>query len=269
MPKTRIAIHGAAGRMGQRLVALTAADAELQLAAAIDSPANPRVGDDAGALAGVGPVGIKLTDGFADDAATAIDVVIDFSVPTAALALLDQCVARKLPLVLATTGFDKGAEEKIRGAAKSIPLLWSPSMSLAVNLAMRLSEVAAQALCKQLGGVDVEIIERHHRFKEDSPSGTALKFGQIIADVMGQTVHQHGREGRPGQRPRNEIGYHAVRVGDNPGEHTIIFGLLGETLELRVDATSRDAYVHGALAAAKFLHSKPAGLYGMSDVLGF
>ena len=117
-------------------------------------------------------------------------------------------------------------------------------------------------------GADVEIIERHHRFKEDAPSGTALKFGEIIAGAMGQTDARHGREGRPGQRPHGEIGYHAVRVGDNPGEHTIIFGLLGETLEIAVRATNRDCYAHGALAAAKFLAGKPPGLYGMNDVLG-
>jgi 4-hydroxy-tetrahydrodipicolinate reductase len=265
MSNIRVAIHGAAGRMGQRLVALTATDKELALAAAIDSPGHARLGEDAGALAGVGTLGVKLSDQV--PAADGCDVVIDFSVPKAALALVDVCVARKLPLVLATTGFEKSDEEKIRRAAESIPLLWSPSMSLAVNLTMKLTEIAAKALAGQPGGVDVEIIERHHRFKEDSPSGTALKFGQIIADVMGQTVHQHGREGRPGQRPRNEIGYHAVRVGDNPGEHTIIFGMLGETIELKVDATNRDAYVHGALAAAKFLHGKKPGLYGMKDVL--
>jgi len=266
MTKTRVAIHGAAGRMGQRLVALTAADNELTLAAAIDSPGHARLGEDAGALAGAGALGVKLADQLPPS--DAFDVVIDFSVPKAALALVDVCVARKLSLVLATTGFDKAGEEQIRRAAEMIPLLWSPSMSLAVNLTMKLAEIAAKALAGQPGGVDVEIIERHHRFKEDSPSGTALKFGQIIADVMGQTVHQHGREGRPGQRPRNEIGYHAVRVGDNPGEHTIIFGMLGETIELKVDATNRDAYVHGALAAAKFLHGKKPGLYGMNDVLG-
>jgi 4-hydroxy-tetrahydrodipicolinate reductase len=117
-------------------------------------------------------------------------------------------------------------------------------------------------------GVDVEIIERHHRFKEDSPSGTALKFGQIVADAMDISQHTHGRSGRPGARPRNEIGYHAVRAGDNPGEHTIVFGMLGETLELRVAATNRDCYAQGALLAAEWIIGKPPGLYGMSDVLG-
>jgi len=147
-------------------------------------------------------------------------------------------------------------------------LLWSPSMSLTVNLAMKLTEVAGRALANHPSGVDAEIIERHHRFKEDAPSGTALRFGEIIMQAMGQTRQVHGREGRPGKRPHDEVGYHAVRVGDNPGEHTIVFGLLGETLELSVRASNRDCYAHGALAAAKFLAGKPAGMYGMSDVLG-
>jgi 4-hydroxy-tetrahydrodipicolinate reductase len=170
---------------------------------------------------------------------------------------------------MATTGLEEAAKNTLQAAAKIIPVLWSPSMSLSVNLAMKLTEVAATALKDHPSGADVEIIERHHRFKEDSPSGTALKFGDIVAKAMGQTVHRHGRDGRPGQRPHNEIGYHAVRVGDNPGEHTIIFGLLGETLEIAVKATNRDCYAHGALAAAKFLAGKPPGMYGMSDLLGF
>jgi 4-hydroxy-tetrahydrodipicolinate reductase len=133
-------------------------------------------------------------------------------------------------------------------------------------LAMKLAEISAIALKDK--DADVEILERHHRYKEDSPSGTALKFGQIISGVMGQTSHQHGRSGRPGKRPHNEIGYHAIRVGDNPGEHTIVFAMLGETIELTVRATNRDCYALGALAAGKFLVGKPAGLYGMNDVLG-
>jgi 4-hydroxy-tetrahydrodipicolinate reductase len=133
---------------------------------------------------------------------------------------------------------------------------------------MKLAEMAGAALRQYDSGVDVEIIERHHRFKEDAPSGTALKFGQLIATAMDMQKHQHGREGQVGPRTSDEIGYHAVRIGDNPGEHTVLFGLLGETLELHVSATNRDAYASGALAAARFLVDKPAGWYGMNDVLG-
>ena len=141
-------------------------------------------------------------------------------------------------------------------------------MSLAVNLSMQLATLAAGALKHVPGGADVEIIERHHRFKKDSPSGTALRFGELIAGQMGQTRAAHGREGVPGERPHDEIGYHAVRAGDNPGEHTILFGLLGESIELTVRAGSRDCYATGALAAARFIARKTPGLYTMYDVLG-
>ena len=264
----RLAINGAAGRMGQRLIALAAADKDLQVVAAWDRPEHPQEGVDSGTLAGAGANGIPLASvSGANSASMPIDVAIDFSIPTGAIAALKTCGTAGIPLVIATTGLEPEQQAIIRNAAKSQAILWAPSMSLAVNLAMKLTAVASSALKDHPSGADVEIIERHHRFKEDSPSGTALKFGQIIADIMGQSAAVHGREGRPGARPHGEIGYHAVRVGDNPGEHTIIFGLLGETLEINVKATNRDCYAHGALAAAKFLVGKPAGLYNMNDVL--
>jgi 4-hydroxy-tetrahydrodipicolinate reductase len=142
-------------------------------------------------------------------------------------------------------------------------------MSLAVNLTMKLVREAARILKNVPDGVDVEIIERHHRFKEDAPSGTALKFGQIVAEEMQQSSHVHGRHGRPGLRPRDEIGYHALRVGDNVGEHMIVFGLMGETIDLSVKSHTRDSYAYGALAAAKFLATRKPGLYSMADVMGF
>ena len=154
----------------------------------------------------------------------------------------------------------------IRTAAQSIPVVWAPNMSLAVNLTMKLSEMAAHAL--KGSSADVEILERHHRFKEDAPSGTALKFGEIIAHAMGLTRHVHGREGLTGKRTRDEIGYHAIRTGDDPGQHTIIFGMLGETVELTVRASNRDCYALGALQAAKFVSQQGPGLYSMYDVLG-
>lgn len=264
MSAIKLGIHGAAGRMGQRLIALAAGDPGLKIVAAIDSPQNPRLGEDAGLAAGIGKLGLPL----AAELSAPVDVVIDFSTPGGAMSIVDACQKRGVRLVLATTGLAPEQIERVRDASRSIALLWAPSMSLAVNLAMKLSAVSAAALKDHPSGADVEIIERHHRFKEDSPSGTALKFGEIISGVMGQGAARHGREGRPGARPHGEIGYHAVRVGDNPGEHTIIFGLLGETLEITVRASNRDCYAHGALAAAKFLAGKPPGLYDMNDVLG-
>ena len=262
MPRIRVAIHGAAGRMGRRLIALAAADAQLAVAAALESPDHPQLGQDAGVLAGIGPIHIPL----ASILPAEVDVVIDFSVPQAAATVMRLCLERGLPLVVATTGLSQDETAQLQAAAQRIALLWAPNMSLAVNLTMKLAELAAAALKDK--DADVEILERHHRFKEDAPSGTALKFGQLVAGAMGQTVHRHGREGRPGPRPHGEIGYHAIRTGDNPGEHTIVFGMLGETIELSVRATNRDCYALGALAAAKFLVGRPAGLYGMNDVLG-
>jgi 4-hydroxy-tetrahydrodipicolinate reductase len=250
--------------MGQRVTALASQDSRFAIVAALESAASPRLGQDAGLVAGVGELGVPLAVVGESDA----DVVIDFSVPQAAVAVVDHCLKLKKPLVIATTGFEPDQREYIQQASYTLPIVFAPSMSTAVNIAMKLTEIAGKALRDVPTGVDVEVIERHHRFKEDSPSGTALKFGEIVAKVMGQTEHVHGREGRPGQRTRNEIGYHAVRTGDNPGEHTIVFGMLGETLEIRVAASNRDSYAQGALMAAAWLVGKPAGLYGMAEVLG-
>jgi 4-hydroxy-tetrahydrodipicolinate reductase len=250
--------------MGQRVVALAAADPRFQVVAALESANHRLLGKDAGLIAGIGEIRVPLGVVGESDS----DVVIDFSVPDAAVAVVAHCVEFSRPVVIATTGLDADQQEYLRKAAKRIPIVWSPNMSTAVNVAMKLTEVAAKVLSDVPTGVDVEIIERHHRFKEDAPSGTALKFGQIVAAVMDTPQHTHGRSGRPGVRPRNEIGYHAVRTGDNPGEHTIVFGMLGETLELRVAATNRDCYAQGALFAAEWLVGKPPGLYSMNDVLG-
>jgi 4-hydroxy-tetrahydrodipicolinate reductase len=250
--------------MGRRLIALASLDPELKIVAAVDSPSCPDLGKDVGLLAGVVELHVPVTGALNVQP----DVVIDFSVPHAAEQILQTCVSRGVPLVLATTGFNDAQKAQIHAAAKTIPLVFSPSMSTTVNLAMKLCATAGDVLKRMASGVDVEIIERHHRTKEDSPSGTALKFGEIIAGVMGQTEHRHGRAGQVGRRPMHEIGYHAVRTGDNPGEHTIVFGLLGETLEITVKATNRDCYALGALAAAKFVANQKPGLYSMSDVLG-
>jgi 4-hydroxy-tetrahydrodipicolinate reductase len=260
----KLAIHGAAGRMGQRVTALAVVDPRFQVVAALESADHPLLGTDAGLIAGVNNIGVPL--GVVGESNA--DVVIDFSVPDAAVAVVAHCIEFSRPVVVATTGLDSDQQEYLRKAAHKIPIVWSPNMSTAVNVAMKLTEITAKALRDLPTGVDVEIIECHHRFKEDAPSGTALKFGQIVADVMDIIDHRHGRSGRPGPRPRDEIGYHAIRAGDNPGEHTIVFGMLGETLELRVAATNRDCYAQGALLAAEWLIGQPPGLYGMNDVLG-
>jgi 4-hydroxy-tetrahydrodipicolinate reductase len=231
----------------------------------VECEGHPKIGIDAGENAGIGNVGVSISSDVQGDP----DVVIDFSQPAGAQTAIEHCESNKIPLVMATTGLEDNTVAQIKTAANSIPIVWAPSMSMTVNLTMKLVEMAGKALNNHDSAIDVEIIERHHRFKADSPSGTALKFGEIVANAMGQTSHQHGREGMVGQRPPNEIGYHAIRAGDNPGQHTILFGLLGETMELKVAASNRDCYATGAIAAAKFVAKQPAGLYNMYDVLGF
>jgi 4-hydroxy-tetrahydrodipicolinate reductase len=260
----KIGVNGAAGRMGQRVVALATVDKELKVVAAYEAASSPRLGQDAGELAGVGKLGAIV----AAEIIEHVDVVIDFSTPDGCMTILKQCAPRGIPLVIATTGLSAHQKQLVAEAAQTTPILMAPSMSLAVNIAMKLVADAGRVLRNHSSGVDVEIIERHHRFKEDAPSGTALKFGEIIAAEMGQERHVHGREGRTGQRPQSEIGYHALRVGDNVGEHTIVFGLLGETLEVAVRGQSRDSYAAGALTAAKYLATKQPGMYSMVDALG-
>jgi 4-hydroxy-tetrahydrodipicolinate reductase len=261
----KVAISGAAGRMGARLIDLGSRAAEFQIVDAVDSQNHPKLGVDSGSMSGIGEIGVPLAAEFSGDA----EAVIDFSVPAGADRAIDFCRTSKTPLVMATTGLEASTQANLDAAAQEIPIVFAPSMSLAVNLSMKMVEMAGRALKDHSSGVDVEIIERHHRYKADSPSGTALKFGEIVAAAMGQTKHQHGREGMVGQRPQNEIGYHAVRTGDNPGEHTIVFGMLGETIELKVGASNRDCYAAGALAAASFVAAKEPGMYNMFDVLGF
>ena len=260
----KISISGAAGRMGLRLIACSSADRDLVLVDAIDHAGHPSIGSDAGVLAGVTEAGVNVSAEYCGES----EAVIDFSTPAGAMLAINYCVENKCPLVMATTGLEEAEVNALKAAAESIPVVWAPSMSLAVNLMMKVTEFVGKALKDLDGGADVEILERHHRFKVDSPSGTALKFGEIVGEAMGLTNHQHGREGVVGQRPHNEIGYHAVRAGDDPGQHTILFGMQGEKIELHVAASNRDCYALGALAAAKFVAKQKPGLYNMFDVLG-
>ncbi len=228
-------------------------------------PISRLLGKDAGLVAGIGEIGVPL--GVVGESNA--DVVIDFSVPDAAVAVVAHCVDYSRPVVVATTGLDNDQQEYLRKSAQKIPIVWSPNMSTAVNVAMKLTEVAGKSLRDLPTGVDVEI----HRAPPPLQGGRAERHRtQVRPDRRRRDGHRRNTRtaapGRPGPRPRNEIGYHAIRAGDNPGEHTIIFGMLGETIELRVAATNRDCYAQGALLAAEWLVGKPPGLYGMNDVLG-
>jgi 4-hydroxy-tetrahydrodipicolinate reductase len=261
--KVRLAVNGAAGRMGQRIVALAHQDADLEVVAAIDAPSSPALGRDAGEIAGIRTIGVPITSEL--PLSVHPDCVIDFSTPAGTKAILAVCVARQIPLIIATTGHSAEQKAEIEAAAHQTAILFSPNMSLVVNLLFKLTRITAEVLRGK--GFDVEIIERHHRFKKDAPSGTALRFAEIIREVQGGRFI-YGREGLTGERSAEEIGIHAIRGGDNVGEHTIIFTTLGETLELVHKGHSRDSYARGALLAAKYLANRPAGRYTMDDVLG-
>ncbi|MBY0527587.1 MAG: 4-hydroxy-tetrahydrodipicolinate reductase [Gemmataceae bacterium] len=262
--KTIIGVNGCCGRMGQRIIQLAHEDRDLAIGAALDSPANPLLGRDIGEVCGIGKIGVPVRSDAPID--LRLNAIIDFSMPEGTMAVLPLCVERRIPLVVATTGHTKAQREEIEAAAHETAILMAPNMSLAVNVLMKLVGQAAAVLRDK--GFDVEILERHHRFKKDSPSGTALHFAKIVQDGMGQKELKHGREGLVGERTANEIGVHAIRVGDNVGEHTIVFSTLGETMELTHRAHARDCYVRGALQAAKYLADRPAGRYTMNDVLG-
>jgi 4-hydroxy-tetrahydrodipicolinate reductase len=262
--KTLLGVNGACGRMGQRMIQLAGEFRELTLAAALEMPGHPQQGRDVGEVVGLGPLGIRVSNFIPVD--QRLNVIIDFSTPEGTMAVLPLCLERRIPLVVATTGHTPPQKREIEGAAHHTAILMAPNMSLAVVVLMKLVRQAGEVLKGK--GFDVEILERHHRFKKDSPSGTALQFARIIQETMGQTEVRHGREGMVGERPLHEIGVHAIRVGDNVGEHTIIFSTLGETLELTHRAHARDCYARGALQAAAFLADRPPGRYTMEDVLG-
>lgn len=262
--KTIFGMNGACGRMGQRIIQLALDDPELRLGVALESPDHPQIGRDIGEIIGVGKLGLPVRPDLSGEGH--IDVIIDFSEASATMSILPVCVQRKIGLVVATTGHSLVQKQEIEQAAHDIAVLQAPNMSLAVNVLMKLVRQTAKMLREK--GFDVEILERHHRFKKDAPSGTALQIARHVQEGYGESKIRHGREGLVGERPANEIGIHAIRVGDNVGEHTVIFSTLGETLELTHRAHTRDCYARGAIQAAKFLASCPPGRYTMDDVLG-
>ena len=258
----RIVIAGAGGRMGRTLVEMVLQSPDLELAAAVELPGSPLIGKDVGELVGM-PGGVKISSGF-----TTGDCLIDFTRPEATLRHLERCLDRQTRMVIGTTGFSQSQNERIASAAERIAIVQAPNMSAGVNLAFTLAERAARTLGD---AYDVEIIEAHHRHKVDAPSGTALKFGAVIARALGRDLARHavhGRAGEVGERDPKAIGFHAIRGGDIVGEHTVLFAGEGERLEITVRSGSRSTYAAGALRAARFLADKQIGLYDMQDVLG-
>lgn len=262
-----VVVAGAAGRMGNRLVALLQEDKELRLAAALEAPGHPALGRDAGEAAGVGPLGVPIT---ADaEAALGTDrILIEFSVPEASLAHAQLAVRRGARAVIGTTGFTPAQREALAAIGRNIAILVAPNMSVGVNVAFRILADMARLLGDDY---DVEIVETHHRFKKDAPSGTALRMAEVVAEALGRDLAQtavYDRHDKHVERKRTEIGMAALRSGDVVGEHTVSFGALGERLELTHRAQSRDNFARGALRGARFIATARPGLYSMQDVLG-
>lgn len=263
----RIAITGAAGRMGRTLIGLLRERPALTLAAAFERPGASCIGADAGVLAGGEPLGVAVA-GDAHGAGAAFDVLVDFSHPDALAAYARACAARGAAMVVGTTGVDAAGRAVLETAAAKVPVVFAPNMSLGVNLCFRLAELAARALGD---GVDVEIVEAHHRHKIDAPSGTALHLGEVVAAALGRDLGAcavYGREGRIGARQRSTIGFATVRAGDIVGEHTVLFAGDGERVEITHRASSRATFAAGALRAAEWVYGQAPGLYDMQDVLG-
>jgi 4-hydroxy-tetrahydrodipicolinate reductase len=253
--------------MGQALVRCSRRLEGVAIAGAVETAGHAALGRDAGVVAGIGELGVKVTDDLRAAIAGA-DAVIDFSVREAAPANVRAAAELRRAYVLGTTGLNDGERAAVQRAAQTVPIVWAPNMSLAVNLLFALVEKAAGVLGPDY---DIEIVEMHHRFKKDAPSGTALRLGEKAAAGRGQafaSVANYGREGQVGERPRGQIGIHAVRGGDAVGDHTVLFATEGERLELTHRATSREAFAMGALHAARWVVSQRPRLYDMQDVLG-
>ncbi len=263
----RIAIAGAGGKMGKALLQEALHTPGLKLTAALERPGHPEVGKDVGALLCLPDTGIAVGDD-PGAALEAFDVLIDFTRPEATLDYVEICRAAGKAMVIGTTGFSEPQRERIKEAASAIPMVFSPNMSMGVNLCYRLIEMAARALGE---GFDVEIIEAHHRHKEDAPSGTALRMGEVVAGAMGVKLEAHAvfsRQGFTGPRPPLAIGFSTVRAGDIVGEHTAMFAGTGERVEITHRASSRQAFARGAMRAADWVAGKSPGLFTMQDVLG-
>jgi 4-hydroxy-tetrahydrodipicolinate reductase len=262
----QIAIAGSSGRMGRALLEAVFQAPDLRLHAALERSDSPFLGKDAGELLG-SPCGVQITDRV-EQALAGAQALIDFTRPEGTMAHLHVCRQLKVPMVIGTTGLTAEQKGAIAGAAREIPIMAAPNMSVGVTVMLDLLRTAAQALSE---GYDIEIIEAHHRHKVDAPSGTALRMGEVIAQALKRDLSKvavYGREGVTGERQASTIGFATVRGGDIVGDHTALFAGTGERLEITHKASSRATFAMGALRAARFLRGKSSGLFDMRDVLG-
>jgi len=263
----KVAVAGAAGRMGSTIIKLVLQDEDLELAGAFEAPGHQAVGKDVGELVGAGNLGVVVEDAF-EKAVASCDVVVDFTFHTASLENVRKNAEFKKAMVLGTTGFTPEELEEVHRIAKeNFPLVQDYNMSTGINLLCKLVELTAKVLSS---GYDIEIIEAHHRMKKDAPSGTALKLARVIASALGRSEKNYRfcREGIIGERDPLEIGIQTIRGGDIVGEHTVMFAGIGERIELTHRASSRETFARGALRAVKWIVGKPNGVYTMQDVLG-
>jgi 4-hydroxy-tetrahydrodipicolinate reductase len=263
----KIAVAGATGRMGSRITALSKEYEGLKLAGAFERKGHKDIGKDIGPLVGIGDMGVKLVDDLIS-IIDSVDQVISFTTVEASLEHLRLAASKGKAIVLGTTGFSKDALKEVADLTKNIPCVMASNMSTGINLLLKVLQDIARVLGDDF---DIEIIEAHHRMKKDAPSGTALKMAQVIADAVNRNLDDvavYARKGIIGERTEKEIGIQTIRAGDIVGEHTVIFGGLGERIEVTHKASSRDTFARGALRAALWVYGKPAGLYDMQDVLG-
>ncbi|MBV2091106.1 MAG: 4-hydroxy-tetrahydrodipicolinate reductase [Candidatus Thiodiazotropha sp. (ex Ctena orbiculata)] len=263
---TRVAVVGAAGRMGKSLVQAVHETDGLTLGAATERAESGLVGRDAGELAGLGSFDLALVDDLAK-VVDEFDVVIDFTTPAATLKHLQICKDAGKQMVIGTTGLSDSDKAALAEAGEKIGIVFAPNMSVGVNLCFKLLEVAAKVMGDE---ADIEIIEAHHRHKVDAPSGTALRMGEVIADTLGRDLKScavYGREGNTGPRDSKTIGFETIRAGDVVGEHSVWFAMEGERVEIAHKASSRMNFARGAVRASKWIGSKSNGLFDMQDVL--
>lgn len=263
----RLAVAGAAGRMGKTILTLAAKDPEFKIAAGFESASNPAVGADIGTLIGQGPLGVRISFDPANEL-KGIDALIDFTHFSTTQMYLAAALKHKTGYVIGTTGLERSTLDGIKTASSQIPIVQSPNMSIGVNLLFKLTEMTAKALDESY---DIEITEAHHRMKKDAPSGTAVKLLEVVAGARKKDLEKDvvtGRDGEVGARPRGQIGAFAVRGGDVVGDHTVFFLGDGERIELTHRASSREAFAQGALRAAKFVAKHKNGFYNMQQVLG-
>ncbi len=260
----KLVVVGACGRMGRRIVALAAESKHFEIIGAIDKVDHPDLGKDVGVVAGIEKLNVPLSASWPKGA----QVAIDFSMPEAAEETIKVCAAHGISLVMGTTGLTSIQHEALKAAGQKIPIVYGTNMSVGMNVLFNLVGKAAAMLGADY---DIEIVEEHHRFKKDAPSGSALTLAQNICKATSRPYPDslvHGRSGKEALRQKGEIGMHAIRAGDITGVHSVIYSTLGETITLNHTAHSRDTLVRGALRAAEWIHGKPATLYSMADVLG-